>query len=267
MVARATPHSAARSSTVGDLLGDRPVAGLDAAAEQACKLDVARDDASIQIDCRSFALLGLHCVFDFVLRDPRLFPRIPRYVIKLTYRSMPAIGEKAAVTMSAMGSLLLAAGLRALRRGRRCSRRAPQRTDSLQRCSDRRGDRWQRTCGRAAAFARARLRRLRRGCGGTCGGRLPRPAAEAARHRPQHRADDQDHAARLRPRHRRGGEETRRRQSRRRRPCLRQLGGADDRGRPSRPGAGRGDCRGRRQAICAGAFDRGDQGRQPFAFG
>ncbi len=37
--------------------------------------------------------------------------------------------------------------------------------------------------------------------------------------------------------------------------------------RPSRPGAGRGDCRGRRQAICAGAFDRGDQRRQPFAFG
>ena len=35
------------------LLGDRPVAGLDAAAEQARKLDVTRDDASIQIDGRS----------------------------------------------------------------------------------------------------------------------------------------------------------------------------------------------------------------------
>ena len=92
------------------LFGDRPVARLDAAAEQARELDVTRDDASIQIDGRSFALRGLHFVFDFVLRDPRLFHRIARYVIKLTYRSMPAIGEKTAVTISAMGSLLLAAG-------------------------------------------------------------------------------------------------------------------------------------------------------------
>ena len=53
------------------LFGDRPVAGLDAAAEQARELDVTRDDASIQIDRRSFALLGLHFVFDLVLRDPR----------------------------------------------------------------------------------------------------------------------------------------------------------------------------------------------------
>jgi len=49
------------------LFGDRPVACLDAAAEQTCELDVTRDDASIQIDSRSFALRGLH----LVLYDPR----------------------------------------------------------------------------------------------------------------------------------------------------------------------------------------------------
>src|SRR6185436_2790406 len=40
----------------------------------------------------------------------QVFPHIARYVIKLTYRSMLTIGGRAAVTMSAIGSLLLAAG-------------------------------------------------------------------------------------------------------------------------------------------------------------
>ena len=43
------------------LFADRPVARLDAAAEQARELDVARDDAAIQIDGRS-CVAGLHCV-------------------------------------------------------------------------------------------------------------------------------------------------------------------------------------------------------------
>jgi hypothetical protein len=44
------------------LFADRPVPRLDAAAEQARELDVARDDAAIEIDSGFVALLSLHFV-------------------------------------------------------------------------------------------------------------------------------------------------------------------------------------------------------------
>ena len=250
-----------------DLLADRPVARLDAAAEQAGELDVARDDAAIEIDGRSLLRCAAFIRCRFALRDPRLF-LVSRYVIKLTYRSIRATGEPTAMTIVRDGDFAAGRRFRALRRGR-CGRRrgAPHRTGSLQRRSGRGGDRRQRACDRllpslardsddydevAEGLAAAGFRVLRpkpRGIGRSTG-----PMTGITLHD-------------LRARHRRGDQEARRRQSRRRRPCLWQLGGADDRGRPSRPGARRGDRRGRRQAISAGAFGRGDQGRQPFAVG
>ena len=77
---------------------------------------------------------------------------------------------------------------------------------------------------------------------------------------------DEHHAARSRARHCRGRREARQWTRRHRRPCLRQLGRADDRGRSSEAGARRRHRGGGRQAVRARTDHRGHQRGKPRPF-